>query len=107
VADTEYVVLKQGDEEAVAKALAEGKRVWVEIGAETAANGNDAIVAATEGFGEEEKGGTYAAPAQRNFPVVPRNRTTKIVDEFGQASTVGTRQRRSPAATAGGGGSDD
>lgn len=98
MADTDYVVLKQAEkQEQIDKALAEGAKVWVEIGTAPGAVNTEAIAKVTEGWTDEEKNGSYAAPSQRNFPVIPRALNTKVVDEFGAPSTAGTRTRRSTA----------
>lgn len=95
MAETDYVVLKQAAEkQEIDKALADGGRVWVEVGTANAGSNTEAIAKATEGWTDEEKKGNYAAPSQRNFPVIPRDVRTKVVDEFGEPSTAGTRKPR-------------
>lgn len=99
---TDYVVLKQvEDQAAIEEAAASGARVWVEVASSISADGNkDAITRSTSGWDDDKKRGNYAAPSARNFPVIPRDVTTKVIDEFGEPSTAGTRQRRKAPAEA-------
>jgi hypothetical protein len=105
---TDYVVLKEvpftGSFEELKALVEKGSgRIWVEVDGKVAADRNtDAIKKATKDWSDDDKRGNYAAPSARNFPVIPRDVTTKVVDEFGEPSTAGTRQRRkAPEAPAG------
>lgn len=98
---TDYVVLKEvpftGTFDELKALVEKGSgRIWIEIDNIAAERNTDAIKLATEGWTEDDKRGNYAAPSQRNFPVIPRDIRTKVVDEFGAPSTAGTR-KRSPA----------
>lgn len=100
--ETTYVVLKEAASEGeIDKAKAAGKRIWVEIDEINAERNTEAVVKATSGWGDEEKGGNYAPVSRRNFPVIPRNLTTKVVDEFGVPSTTGSRPRKAAVADKG------
>jgi hypothetical protein len=98
---TDYVVLKEvpftGTVDELKALVEKGSgRIWVEIDGNVSAERNvDAIKKATDGWTDDDKRGNYAAPSQRNFPIIPRDIRTKVVDEFGEPSTAGTRRRSS------------